>query len=118
MMLKVRKAKTDPEPLPSEMAGLAGRAEAVNLVSIYAALAGISQEAVLAEHGGHGFGTFKPALGELMVETLGPIRERFVALKQDRVGLGAILAKGAELARLMGRPTLDATYRALGLVRS
>ena len=118
MMLKVRKAKTDPEPLPSEIEGLAGRAEAANLVGIYAALAGISQEAVLAEHGGQGFGTFKPALGELLVEKLGPIRDRFVALKQDREALGAILARGAERARVMGKPTLDATYRALGLVRS
>ena len=117
MMLKVKKARTDAEPLPSEPAGLAGRAEATNLVSIYAALAGTTPEAVLAEHGGTGFGAFKPELGELLVETLAPIRDRFVALKDDEAELGAILARGAERARAIGRPTLEAAYQALGLVR-
>ena len=70
VMQKVKKAKTDPEPLPSEEAGLAGRPEALNLVTIYAALADSSVAAVLAQYGGQGFGAFKPALGELMVETL------------------------------------------------
>jgi len=118
MMLKVRKAKTDPEPLPSEPAGLEGRPEAANLVAIHAALSGTTPEAVLAEHGGTGFGAFKPALGELLVEMLAPIRDRFVALRDDERALEAILAKGAEQARTIGRPTLDAAYAALGLVRS
>ena len=71
IMQKVKKAKTDPEPLPSEAAGLAGRPEALNLVAIYAALSGeTAPMRCLAEFGGQGFGAFKPALGELLVETL------------------------------------------------
>ena len=118
IMNKVKKAKTDPEPLPSEKAGLEGRPEAANLVGIYAAMAGSSVEAVLAEFGGKGFGAFKPALGELLVEALAPINARFVELRQDRTALDAILAKGSAKARALGAPTLAATYDALGLVRA
>ena len=114
---KIKKAKTDPEPLPSEAAGLAGRPEALNLVTIYGALAGKPADAVLAEFGGQGFGAFKPALAELMAETIAPITARFRDLLEDREALGAILARGAARAREMGAPTLEATYRALGLVR-
>ncbi len=117
IMKKVKKAKTDPEPLPSEEAGLEGRPEALNLVSIYGALTGQSVEAVLAENGGQGFGHFKPLLGNVLVETLAPISERFRALKDDREVLDAILAQGAAKARERGAPTLDAAYKALGLVR-
>ena len=117
IMVKVKKAKTDPEPLPSEKAGLDGRPEAANLVGIYAAMAGESQEAVLARFGGEGFGKFKPALGELLVESLAPINARFVELRQDRTALDAILRKGAEKARALAVPTLDRAYAALGLVR-
>ncbi len=117
MAQKIRKAKTDPEPLPSEEAGLADRPEARNLVGIYAALAGEPVSAVLAQHGGQGFGAFKPALADLLVASLGPIRDRFVALKEDREALDAILARGAAKARERGVPTLDAAYRVLGLVR-
>ncbi len=117
IMKKVKKAKTDPEPLPSEAAGLEGRPEAANLVGIYAAMAGQSVAQVLGEFGGEGFGKFKPALGELLVETLAPINAKFVELKQDREMLDAILAKGALQARELARPTLDAAYQALGLVR-
>jgi tryptophanyl-tRNA synthetase len=104
IMQKVKKAKTDPEPLPSEKAGLEGRAEAANLVGIYAVMAG--------------FGKFKPALGELLVSKLAPINHRFVELRQDRPALDAILHKGAEKARALAMPTLDRTYDALGLVRA
>jgi tryptophanyl-tRNA synthetase len=117
IMQKVKKAKTDPEPLPSDKAGLEGRAEAANLVGIYAAMAGISPDAVLAEFGGHGFGKFKPALGELLVTSLAPINTRFVELRQDREALDAVLAKGALKARELAVPTLTAVYEALGLVR-
>jgi tryptophanyl-tRNA synthetase len=117
MAQKIKKAKTDPEPLPSEEAGLADRAEARNLVGIYAALSGQSAAQVLREYGGQGFGSFKPALAELLVTSLSPIRERFVALKEDREALDAILARGAAKARERGAPTLNAAYRALGLVR-
>ncbi|KWV95112.1 tryptophan--tRNA ligase [Erythrobacter sp. AP23] len=117
IMKKVKKAKTDPEPLPSEAGGLEGRPEALNLVTIYAALSDRSVDDILGEFGGEGFGTFKPALGELLVETLRPISTRFVQLLDDREALDAILARGAAQARELSRPTLDATYSALGLVR-
>ncbi|WP_260924770.1 tryptophan--tRNA ligase [Novosphingobium sp. 9] len=117
IMQKVKKAKTDPEPLPSEIAGLEGRAEAKNLVAIYAAMSGSTIEQILTDFGGAGFGTFKPALGELLVERLAPINARFVELRQDRTALDAILRKGAEKARALAVPTLERTYEALGLVR-
>ncbi|MEQ1640050.1 MAG: tryptophan--tRNA ligase, partial [Novosphingobium sp.] len=117
IMAKIKKAKTDPEPLPSDKVGLEGRAEAANLVGIYAAMAGTSVDAVLNEFGGHGFGKFKPALGELLVESLAPIGARFMELRQDREALDAILARGALKARELAGPTLAAVYAALGLVR-
>ena len=117
IMAKVKKAKTDPEPLPSDKGGLEGRPEAANLVGIYAAMAGESQDAVLARFGGEGFGKFKPALGELLVESLAPINARFVELRQNRAALDAILHKGATKARALAVPTLDKAYAALGLVR-
>ncbi len=117
IMTKVKKAKTDPEPLPSEMDGLEGRSEAKNLVGIYAALADTSMEAVLAQFGGQGFGSFKPALGALLIENLAPISERFNALRDDHTALDAILAKGADRAAALAAPTLAATYQALGLAR-
>jgi len=117
IMQKVKKAKTDPEPLPSEAAGLEGRPEANNLVGIYAAMAGTSVADVLHQFGGEGFGKFKPALGELLVEKLAPINARFIELTQDSESLDAILAKGALKARDLAGPTLSAAYAALGLVR-
>ncbi|KTE76487.1 tryptophan--tRNA ligase [Sphingopyxis sp. A083] len=117
MMQKVKKAKTDPEPLPSEAAGLEGRPEARNLVGIYATLADSSTDTVLQQFGGQGFGAFKPALGELLIERLAPINARFVALKDDQAALDAILDKGADKARALAKPTLDTTYRVLGLCR-
>ncbi|MEY4237695.1 MAG: tryptophan--tRNA ligase [Pseudomonadota bacterium] len=117
IMGKVKKAKTDPEPLPSDKGGLDGRPEAANLVGIYAAMAGESQDAVLARFGGEGFGKFKPALGELLVESLAPINARFIELRQDRAALDAILHQGAAKARALAVPTLEQAYAALGLVR-
>jgi tryptophanyl-tRNA synthetase len=117
IMNKVKKARTDPEPLPSEADGLKERPEAANLVGIFAAMAGTSVAQVLADFGGKGFGQFKPALGELLVEKLAPINARFIDLRGDGEALDAILAKGAWKARELGRPTLDAAYKALGLVR-
>ena len=117
VMKKIKKAKTDPEPLPSEEKGLEDRPEALNLVTIYAALTDKSVDDVLADFGGEGFGKFKPALGEVLVETLRPISERFTGLLEDREALDAILARGAAQARQIAVPTLDATYKALGLVR-
>ncbi len=117
IMQKVRKAKTDAEPLPSEKEGLSGRPEAENLVGIYAALEGSSVESVLQQYGGQGFGAFKPALGELMVSRLAPIAERFNELRQDIPAIDAALRKGAERASALAQPTLDKAYRALGLLR-
>ncbi|MEP2735624.1 MAG: tryptophan--tRNA ligase [Erythrobacter sp.] len=117
IMKKVKKAKSDGDVLPSEEAGLEGRAEALNLVTIYAALTDKSMDAVLSEFGGQGFDAFKPALGEVLVETLAPISARFRELKEDRESLDAILARGAAKARERGAATLSATYKALGLVR-
>ena len=114
---KIKKAKTDPEPLPSDAAGLEGRAEAKNLVGIYAAMAEKNIDAVLGKFGGQGFGSFKPALAELIIETLKPISERFLALKADADAMDAILVNGAERAAAMAAPTLDGAYRALGLSR-
>ena len=118
IMKKVKKAKSDGDVLPSEATGLEGRAEALNLVTIYAALTGQSMDQVLSEFGGQGFGAFKPALGEALVETLAPISERFRALKDDRESLDAILARGAAKARERSKDTLAAAYAALGLVRN
>jgi tryptophanyl-tRNA synthetase len=117
IMQKVRKAKTDPEPLPSDPAALEARAEAKNLVGIYAALSGQSVEDILSQFGGQGFGAFKPALGEVLVETLAPIAARFRELRQDTTALDAILVNGAERASALAKPTLMATYEALGLFR-
>jgi tryptophanyl-tRNA synthetase len=117
IMSKIKKAKTDPEPLPGDSAGLDGRPEAANLVGIYAALTDMSVNAVLAQFSGQGFGTFKPALGTLLVETLKPISEKFNALKGDTATLDGILIKGAERAAALAAPTLKATYAAMGLAR-
>ena len=117
IMNKIKKAKTDPEPLPSDAKGLEGRPEAANLVAIYAAIAGMGIGDVLQEFGGEGFGKFKPALGELLVDKLAPINARFVELRHDHAALGAILRNGAERARALAVPTLEAAYAALGLVR-
>ena len=112
---KVRKARTDAEPLPDAMAALGDRAEARNLVTIFAALAGRTPAEVLAEFAGRGFGQFKPALADLAVATLGPIREGLTRLLDDRAEVGRVLADGAERARARAGPTLLAAQRAVGL---
>lgn len=117
ILSKLKKAKTDAEPLPSEPAGLEGRAEATNLVGIYAAFAEESVDTTLSRFGGQGFGAFKSALAELVIENFRPISERFNALKDDHEQIDAALAKGAAKARELGTPTLKAAYNALGLLR-
>lgn len=114
---KIRKAKTDPEPLPADPAELAERPEARNLVSIYAALSDESSESVLARFAGQGFGAFKPALAELLVETLRPITARLAELERDPAELDRILAHGAAKARTAAEPVLAGAYAALGLNR-
>ncbi len=114
---KIRKAKTDPEPLPETVDGLEGRPEADNLVGIYGALAGISKDEVIRQFGGQGFGVFKPALADVAVERLGPIRDEMVRIESDPASLDAILRDGARRAREMAVPVLDEVYDVLGLVR-
>jgi len=112
---KIRKAKTDPEPLPEDPAALDGRPEAKNLVAIYAALTDRTPATVLADFAGQGFGAFKPALAELLVESLRPLTERLVQLNSDPAELDRLLAIGAERARATAAPTLAAAYKAVGL---
>jgi tryptophanyl-tRNA synthetase len=114
---KIRKAKTDPEPLPDNVEGLEGRPEAKNLVLIHAALADCEPQAVLDQFGGQGFGAFKPALAERLVETLSPVKARLEQLRADPTELDAILRRGAEKAAAIAQPTLEAAYRAVGLRR-
>jgi tryptophanyl-tRNA synthetase len=117
IMRKVKKAKTDAEPLPSEAAGLEGRAEALNLVTIYAAMTQSSLDDVLSEFGGQGFGAFKPVLGEALIDSLEPISKRFKLLLEDHSALDSILSQGADKARELSAPTLKRAYDALGLIR-
>ena len=114
---KIRKAKTDPEPLPEAMSELKDRAEARNLIGIYAALADMTEDAVLTEFAGKQFGDFKPALADLAVSKLSPIRARFEELRKDEAAIDAILVDGAARARELAQPTVDAAYEALGLLR-
>ena len=96
---KIRKAKTDPQPLPSEEKGLASRPEADNLIGIYAALQGVSKAQVLAQFGGGQFSSFKTALADLAVTTLGPIGAEMKKLVQDPVYIDSILADGSQRAQ-------------------
>ena len=113
---KLRKAKTDPEPLPSDVDGLEGRAEAANLVGLYAALSDTSREAVLGEFGGCEFSRFKPALAELAVEKMGPIAHEMRRLQADPGHIDAVLADGAARAREMATRTMDDVKRIMGFV--
>jgi tryptophanyl-tRNA synthetase len=112
---KIRKAKTDPEPLPDDPAQLDQRPEAKNLVGIMAAITGETPSAVLQRFAGQGFGAFKPALADATIAMLGPLRERLVELRRDEAMLDAILAAGAEKAAALAAPTLAEAYRAVGL---
>ena len=115
---KIRKARTDPEPLPETVEGLEGRAEARNLVGIYAALAGSSAEAVLAEFGGQGFGAFKPALADLAVAHMGPINAEMRRYEADPAEIDRILGDGADRAAAIANPILAETYEKVGFIRS
>ncbi len=115
---KIRKAKTDAEPLPDIPQGLDSRPEARNLVNIYAALAGTTPEAVLAEYAGQGFGAFKPKLADLAVATLAPISARMAELAADPVEIDRILGEGADRAEAIARPILDQVYEIVGMIRS
>ena len=114
---KIRKAKTDPEPLPSEEKGLEPRPEADNLVGIYAALQGVSKAQVLGEFGGGQFSTFKGALVDLAVAKLGPIGAEMKKLVQDPVYIDSILAEGSQRAQTIAAETMKAVKDIVGFVR-
>jgi len=114
---KIRKAKTDPEPLPDSEAGLEGRPEAANLVGIYAALTGKSRAAVLDEFGGEGFGAFKPKLAEAAVSFIAPISAEYQRLVADPAEIDRILSDGAERARAIAGPVMAETRRRIGYWR-
>jgi len=116
IMAKIRKAKTDPEPLPSEVEGLENRPEAQNLVAIYAALANRDEADVLAEFGGQGFGVFKPALADLAITQLEPITSRMQALMDDPDHIDQILADGAERAHAISAPIMADIRRLTGFL--
>ena len=111
---KIRRAKTDPLPLPDTVGGLAGRPEADNLVGIYAALAGETKSQVLARFAGKGFGDFKPALADLLVETLAPVGHGMRRMMADPAEIDRILADGADRARALAAPTIEETRRIVG----
>jgi tryptophanyl-tRNA synthetase len=115
--LKIRRAKTDPEPLPSEAAGLENRPEARNLVGIYAALADTDLEGVLRQHGGKGFGAFKESLAELLVAKLAPIASETRRLLADPGAVDAVLREGARRAAAIADPIVEQAERLVGFLK-
>lgn len=115
---KIRKAKTDAEPLPEEVDGLKDRPEARNLVNIYAGLSGGTPGEVLQQFGGAQFGTFKPALADLAVAVMGPITGEMNRLMQDTAEIDRILGKGAVRADAIAGPILAEVYDIVGMIRS
>src|SRR4029453_18799609 len=113
----IRKAKTDPEPLPDDPALLNDRPEAKNLVGLYAAVTGETVEQVLRRFAGQGFGAFKPALADALVALLHPLRSRLQELRNDPAELDRLLAEGSARAAELGAPVLREAYRAVGLTR-
>ncbi len=113
---KIRKAKTDPEPLPEDAKGLEARPEARNLVNIYAALSDQTVDQVMLEYAGQQFGTFKPALADLAVDRLAPISDEMARLMQDPAEIDRILADGAARAREIAAPILSRTKEIVGMV--
>lgn len=113
---KIRRAKTDPEPLPGDVEGLAGRPEAENLVGIYAALSDSTKEAVIAEFGGQQFSAFKPILSELAVTVLAPISAEMRRLLDDVSYIDAVLADGGERAGEIAQKTMKDLREIIGLL--
>jgi tryptophanyl-tRNA synthetase len=114
---KIRKAKTDPEPLPTEEAGLDPRPEADNLVGVFAALKGASKSDVLRDFGGGPFSSFKAALADLAIAKLEPIGGEMKRLMRDRSHIDAVLAEGAARARTIAVKTVNAVKDIVGFVR-
>jgi len=113
---KIRKARTDPEPLPESYDDLSERPEARNLVNIMAALSERSTAEVMADVAGMQFGTFKPMLADLAVAKLGPIGAEMKRLTQDPTEIDRILARGSQRAREITAPILKQTYEIVGMV--
>ena len=113
----MRKAKTDPEPLPSEEEGLKTRPEADNLVGIYAALSGKAKPDVLKEFGGGQFSGFKNNLVDLAVEKLGPIGAEMKKLTQDSAYVDSVLVDGANRARVIAAETMNHVKDIVGFIR-
>jgi tryptophanyl-tRNA synthetase len=114
---KIKRATTDPHPLPESVDGLAGRLEAENLVGIYAALVGAPAADVLRQWGGKGFSEFKPALAELLAAKLAPIAAEMRHLMSDQAGLDAILRQGAQRAAAIAEPIMQEVRRIVGFWR-
>lgn len=114
---KIRKARTDAEPLPSEEAGLEGRPEARNLLTIYAAMSNRTLADVLGQFAGQGFGTFKQALADLLVETLAPVADETRRLMDDKAHLMQVLRQGAERARAVSEPIVSEAEKLVGFLR-
>jgi tryptophanyl-tRNA synthetase len=114
---KIKKAKTDPDALPSEEKGLEGRPEADNLVGIFAALAERSRADVLKEFGGANFSTFKNALVDLAVAKLSPITAEMRRIEKDEAYIDGVLREGSERARAMARANMNAVKDIVGLLR-
>ncbi len=115
---KIRKAKTDPDPLPDNLKDLDARPEARNLVNIYAGLSGESAEKVVADHAGAQFGQFKPELADLAVAKLAPISDEMSRLMADVAEIDKLLGLGADRAAAIANPILEKTYDVVGMVRS
>jgi len=113
---KIRRARTDPEPLPETVEGLADRPEADNLVGIYAAMAGLTKAQVLEQYAGKGFGDFKPALADLLIDRMAPISGRMRRLMDDPAEIDRILAAGAARARALAEPVIAETKRLVGFL--
>ncbi len=113
---KVKKAKTDPEALPSEVDGLQGRPEADNLVGIFAALSGKTKDEVLSEFGGQQFSAFKPALSDLAVDKLSPMTNEMRRLLAEPSEIDAILKDGAEKANAIAEPILKDVRKIIGFL--
>lgn len=115
--LKIRRAKTDTGVLPAEMEGLEGRPEAKNLVTIYAALANMSVADVLTQHQGQGFGPFKQALTEVVVQAIAPIALETQRLMQNEDHLVSVLRSGAIRAQAIAEPIVTEAEKIVGFVK-
>ena len=114
---KIRKAKTDPDALPSETEGLKGRPEADNLVGIFAALSDRNKEDVLKEFGGQQFSVFKPALVDLAVDVLSPVNGEMRRLMGDTAYIDSVLRDGGERARARAEKTMKEVRDIIGFVQ-